>query len=403
MNGPEAVHGSVDPRRHRPFDPLRAGVALPLALAVMVAVTVISVTAIQVALADYQANRGTRMSARALFAAEAGAERTLALWDTGPWTGLASGDSASTGWVKLPDGALYRSVVLRVDDNSGTPMFRVLTEGRPSRTNTARRTILTMVTANGTGALLVGDAAIRIRGRLQLRGSRDDDDPPMVDGRDHVPSRWASQCPSPGPGVTGAIVRRTQDLRLQRDATIAGSPEVEYDSSMDGSVTDDIGGTSWDDLVARANWSYTRNTQFRNEIEPSARDGVCDTSDPNNWGAPEVPSSVCADYAPIIHVDGNLRIDDEGQGQGILLVDGNLDIRDEFRFYGVVVVRGRLVMRDEGLIVGAAIVRGGNGSNGTTQLRNESRIRFSSCAVARVSTGSGETRFLPGRWWFEMP
>jgi len=368
----------------------------------MVAVTAISVTAIQVALSDYQANRGARLSSRALFAAEAGAERMLARWDTGPWVTLQPGDSASTGWVRLPDGTRYRSEVLRVDNDTGTPMYRVLTEGRPSRTATARRTVVTMV-RGGASAPLVSDAAIRIRGRLQLRGDRDPDDPPLVDGRDHVPTRWASQCPSPGPAVTGAILRRDRDLRLQRDATLAGSPSIAYDSSMDRDLTDDIGGTTWDALVAQANWSYSRSTRFRDEIRPSASGGTCDTSDPDNWGAPEVPNSVCADYAPIIHVDGNLRIDDEGQGQGILLVDGNLDIRDEFNFYGIVIVRGRLIMRDESLIAGAVIVRGGNGGNGNSVVRDESRIRFSSCAVARVSTGSGSIDFLPGRWWFEMP
>jgi len=380
----------------------RAGVALPLALAVMVAVTVISATAIQVALSDYQANRGARLSARALFAAEAGAQRMLATWDGGAWTSLQPGDSASSGWVRLPDGSRYRSVVLRVDDAADVPLYRVLTEGRPSRTGTARRMVLTMV-RGGESAPLVTDGAARVRGRLQLRGMRDPSDPPMVDGRDHVPTAWASECPSAGSAVAGAILGRSSDLRLQRDATVAGSPGASYVGTMGTDVTQTIGPTTWDDLVAQADWSYSGTTRFRNAIGPSASGGVCNTSDRENWGAPEVPSSVCSDYAPIIYVDGNLRIDRPGQGQGILVVDGNLDIRKEFNYYGVVIVNGRLIMRDEGFIAGAVVVRGGRNGNQTSLVRNESRIRFSSCAVARVSTGSGGTDFLPGRWWFEMP
>lgn len=388
----------------------RSGFALPVALVIMVAVSIIATTALQVAITDLQANRANRLASLALFAAEAGADRTLARWSAGPFSSLQPGDSASTGWISLPDGSQYLSVVLRVDDGTGpTPLFRVRTMGSPGRGARARRQIIVMVQSGAASACC--DAAVAMAGRLTLRapkepghGKPEDWPPPQLDGRDHTPSEWAGYCPTPSAGAPGLIIGDEDDLRLQRDARVVGAPDLVERRGIGPDVTDRVGSVTYDDLAQGATIVFNGNrTTIRSDIGPSARRGECDTSDPLNWGAPTKPHSVCWDYLPVIHSEGSLSIQSDGEGQGVLLVDGDLDISGAFDFYGIVVVKGRIVFRGTGTLTGALIV--GNGANGRnhSQVREGYVVHYSSCATARVSSDVGGARFLPGRHWFEVP
>lgn len=374
----------------------RGGFALPLALAIMMALSILSVTSLQVALAEFHANRGSRLAARALYTAEAGARHTLATWSSGPWPALVPGDSAGTGWISLSGVGRYRSSVLRVDDGSGTPLFRIITEGRPSRNAPARRRIVTLATA-GSGGSLCCDAAAVVLGSLRVRGES------SVDGRDHVPARWSGSCPTSGSGVPGLLVERDGDVRLQGDAEIRGNPTLVEDRTLDSSVLDRLGATTYQAMADRADLVLSGGTRFRDELGPRARKGVCETSDPENWGAPENPGSACWSYLPVVHVQGDLRIDDGGQGQGVLLVDGDLEVRGEMTFYGLIVVRGTLDWRKGSVLYGGVVVGNEGGGNRRSEVRDESRIEYSSCAVARTSTGPDGARPLPGRHWFEFP
>lgn len=389
----------------------RRGFVLPLALVVMVALSVIAVTVLQVTTSDLMANRSMRLASRALFAAEAGADRTIASWSSGPYAILAAGDSVSTGWKSLPDGAAYRSTVLRVDDGSApTPIFLIRTDGRPSRLSAARRQVVIMVVA-GTGQACC-EAAFTLRGRLQIRGPGGGSgrgrpswaNPPQVDGRDHVPYAWAGYCPAVSDALPGVAIDRADAVQLQRGATIEGDPAIAENASLSSSAGTALGGTTYDDLASTANLRFPSNTRLRGSIRPSARHGECNTADNRNWGAPTTPASACWDYLPVIHAEGNLRIDADGEGQGILLVDGDLTIDAEFEFYGIVVVKGRAILRDEAVITGGLVVANGYLGREESQIREDAQVRFSSCAASRASGSlvSG-ARFLDGRHWFEVP
>lgn len=387
----------------------RGGFVLPVALVVMVAVSLLALTTLQVAMNDFQANRSWRLASRALYAAEAGADLTLARWSSGPFAALTPGDSASTGWLSLPDGSLYRSTVLRVDDGSApTPLFRVVVDGRPGRRATARRQIIVMVEAAGGGGCC--DAAIKIRGDLIVRPPRaprrvrDWEPPTQVDGRDHIPAIWAGYCPALSGTIPGVRIDDERNLDLQRNAVVEGSPEVLEDPTLDGSVADVLGSNGYAQLAAGADIVYdARNERLRGTIEPSVRRGECDTSDPQNWGAPGTPGSRCWDYLPVIHAEGNLTIDADGEGQGLLLVDGDLTMDAAFDFYGVIVVKGELTVRGEATVTGGVIVANRDNGRGRSDVREDAFVRYSSCAAARSTGGMGVARFLPGRHWFEVP
>jgi hypothetical protein len=403
------------------------GFVLPLALVVLVAVSLLATTALQLALSDFRANRGARNAARALFAAEAGAHSILANWGSGPYSALSPGDSVYTGWTDLPDGSSYQGLVLRVDDgvddNVGS-IYRMVAEGRPSRREMASRTV-TLMLIDADSPDLCCDAAVIVDGRIRLNGpanngngkgkgkgkgkgngnsSSTTDSLTMVDGRDHIPTQWASYCPSLGSGVAGVALTDSDDLDLRNDVNLEGSPEVSEDATIGPDVVLNFGGWTYDALVARADLTISgNNVRYRDEIAPSAAGGVCEVSDTLNWGAPGLPGSACWTYLPIIHADGTLRIEDGGVGQGLLLVDGDLRLSEDFHFYGVAIVKGRAFLEDEARITGGLIV-GNDGSTGKeSELSDSSLVRFSSCAVARATADLAGVELLPGRFWFEIP
>lgn len=396
------------------------GFALPVAIVILVAVSIMAVSALRIALEDFQANRSSRLAGRALYAAEAGAQRTLVRWTSSSFGGLPPGDSASTGWVQLPSRAVYQSVVVRVDDGSGTPIFRVLTEGRPDRHSSARRRILTMLQASGGGTVCC-DAAVAVRGRLTVqappepgggrgRGSGRGQGrgggwtpPTQVDGRDHVPFSWATYCPNPGTAIGGVSIDDLGDLRLLGDPTIEGSPKTQEDRSIGGSLVTTLGTTTYDDLAARAEIVYDRHSTYLNGwIRPSGRHGVCTTSDDTNWGAPEDPGSACWDYLPVIHATGDLTVDASGQGQGILLVDGDLDVSGALSFYGLIVVQGSARFRGSAEVTGGVLIGGGNRGRGRSSIAEDALLSYGSCAIARSTAGLGGISYLNGRHWFEI-
>jgi hypothetical protein len=150
----------------------RRGFTLPLALVILVAVSMMVATSVHVSLSDFHSNRGGRLAARALFAAEAGSQHTIARWESGPYGSLVPGDSVSSGWTTLPDGSRYRSVVTRLDDGSDdSPLYRVTTEGRPSRTSTARRQVTTVLTGGASTPDLLRRRDHRCRPAASRRGA----------------------------------------------------------------------------------------------------------------------------------------------------------------------------------------------------------------------------------------
>ncbi len=375
----------------------RNGFILPLALVIMVTVSMVAVTALQVSVTDFQANRGSRLAVRALYAADAGSQRTIARWESGPYGALEPGDSVVSGWASLPDRSQYRTVVRRLDDGTAEdPMFSLLTEGRPSRESLARRRIITVLQGGG-GSTPCCRAAIAVNGRLRV--DRDG----MLDGRDHTPAGWGSYCPSPEDPLAAILASEEDDLAVNRNGVLEGEPTILYDDAVGWSLVSAFGGMTYQNIADRADIVLSGRSERLREVEPQARSGVCDTRNEDNWGAPEHPWSSCWDYVPIIHAQGNLRID-EGEGQGILLVDGNLSIRGDFRFYGLVVVQGTLDLRDDGRLTGGLLV-GNNDSRGQqSRIRRDAVVEYSSCAVARSwgdFGGSGEISPLPVRGWFE--
>lgn len=369
------------------------GFAIPAAIFVIIVLSLLALGGLYVAQSNAAANAAIRQSWRALYAADAGANRTLANWDRQTYGALDPGDSVDSGWRSLADGSQYRTTVLRVDDGqAGSPLlYRLRTIGRPAR-GSAQRVLATVVAAIPTTGICC-EGAIKTRGQLRVQGTGNN---AKADGRDIPPSEWSGQCGGPQGDLPGIRIQDDSDLILNGNPKIFGDPPVLEDETIGD---DDF--AVYDDLASMADKKFLGDQQFNN-LAPASSGGTCLTSEPTNWGDPLDPSGPCWDYVPIIHVAGSLALSGNGYGQGILLVDGDLSVTGSFDFFGVIIVMGEADFKGTPRIVGGVLVRNGPDETGLSHLRGNEGIHFSSCVVERALSQATVTRPLSGRHWFEL-
>ncbi len=375
------------------------GFAIPVAIFVIVIVSLLALTGLYVAQNNADANKGLRRSWKAFYAANAGAARVLATWDKKTYRPLEPGGGHSSEWLDLPDGSQYQTAVLRVDNDvtGRSTLYRLRTTGRPGHGISAQRVINMMVRVNRADALCC-DGALKVQGNLRIQGTGSG---VKVSGADSIPPTWVGQCSGATSDVPGVLVQDDDDVRINGRPEIEGSPPLQEDGSIqdqDFTQFDDI---SYDDLVAVANKRYEGNQTFTN-LSPVTSGGNCVEGASFNWGDPLIPNAPCWDYLPIIHVSGDVHVSGNGYGQGILLVDGDLIVTGEFEFYGVVVVQGSADFRGTTDIHGGILVRNGINADSQSFLRGGTTLQYSSCATAKALTEALVARPLDGRHWFEV-
>jgi hypothetical protein len=134
--------------------------------------------------------------------------------------------------------------------------------------------------------------------------------------------------------------------------------------------------------------------------------GLCNFADVNNWGEPMLPAHPCFGYTPIIYAPGNLRINANTAGQGILLVQGDLEISGGYNFYGIVIVQGQIRMTGTGGHVnGTTLVFGDGNIDSNAFAAGTSLLQYSSCAIERaLLNNTNLTRIVPiaHRAWMDV-
>ncbi len=239
-------------------------------------------------------------------------------------------------------------------------------------------------------------AAIMTRGGIDMRGNAE------VHGEDANPSAWAGLCTSPLSDKPGIVTDDASQVTTQGQAEITGTPPYVEDPSIDESSFTEFGELSWDELTSMASKVFAGGTI--SSVGPSLVGGACNTSDPYNWGDPLNPSNPCGSYAPIIHVQGDARMQSGGVGQGMLLVDGSLDLRGNFTFYGIIIVQGTFETQGTGNRVMGGVYAG-NASLEAQALVGGSVVQNSSCAVKRAIENNAAlncARPLAERSWVDL-
>jgi hypothetical protein len=240
--------------------------------------------------------------------------------------------------------------------------------------------------------------AITAAGNVSVTGSA------VVDGNDTDPAGW-SQCASiPDADMPGVTVPPGKTVSTQGAGTIAGVPAVAYDSAAaDSNTYVRYGSESWNTLVANADISLAGGT-YNSAIAPVGTATTC-TSGNFNWGEPNRPGNVagCYGYFPIIYVDGSLKLNGPGRGQGILLVNGDLEINGTFDFYGIVVVRQDITKGNgTAKIQGAVFAANADLSPQNVWMAGNKDVWFSKCAVESALAGSAILVRVTQRHWAQV-
>jgi hypothetical protein len=225
--------------------------------------------------------------------------------------------------------------------------------------------------------------ALTTEGSIKLSGNA------VVDGRDHTPNGWsAANCDTIG-DTTKAGVRAPDSVVVQAGggAHLAGNPPFLKDTSVHSSTFTQFGDITYADLAASATLQLPSGTY---KTDPSTSGGVCDKTDPQNWGDGMNPAAECGTYFPIVHVAGDATLNGD-EGQGILLVDGDLSVQGAYQYYGIVIVRGSLKTAGGGSTEahfwGAVMAQ--NVDLELNNLSGDATLNYSKCAIIQALNMTG--------------
>ena len=368
--------------------PARAGVALVMAVVAMAVLGALVAGVFFAAMRDQRDGRDAVSRVGALAGAEYGLELTIApgrwrsIWNTTARRGLLDSIVYDPGGGSIDTVRLWKlesNVFLLVSSGSAGPP-----------TSRARRRIALLVTPRVPRPAV--HAAVTASNGAAVADSS------AISGFDSVAADWS--CPPPSDALPAVAV---PDSALVDDGActvhpcLIGAQPVSVDS-LAGSVAtyEHFGGSSRASLAAAA-------VQLPDDallVAPGPTldaSGACDSSDPRNLGDPDRllgATSACADYFPVLHAPGNMRIEG-GAGQGFLLVDGDLTIGGGARFRGVVAVRGVLKITEgselAGLVLASSVI-----------VDVGSSVSYSSCASDRALRAAGVPVVPRGQAWSEM-
>jgi hypothetical protein len=202
----------------------RKGFVLPSVIFAITLMSVIVVVALNTALDERRASRGTRESTLAMYAAESGLRQTYGAWPSTAVKALSPGDSLDLGWQNLSNKAAFRTVIHRVD-KGGLQEYNVVVQGRRTVPSAG---IVTIVGA--VGGVPIFRYAIYAETRVDLSGG-------IVDGFDSdVGSYVVATADSTANIWTNGDVNVT-NATVKGDATAVGAITYGSNGVVTGTTT----------------------------------------------------------------------------------------------------------------------------------------------------------------------
>ncbi len=237
------------------------------------------------------------------------------------------------------------------------------------------------------------NAGLTAIGKISISGNS------TVSGYDMIPADWGGvDCP-PLDSVAGVYYHG--QVNAQGSSTIRGTPNRVQDTLLTSANM--LGGTNFNDLKALASLILTGNVSG---LAPATTGNppVCNKTVENNWGAPTDKTSPCFTYFPIIYHYGDLSIQGNGAGQGILLVEGNLSVQGSIDFYGPVIATGAVKIlgtgADDVKFYGGVIAQ--DVTLDDSKLSGNAMINYSSCAITRALQYSALPMAVRERGWVQV-
>ena len=368
------------------------GFALPVAIFALAMMAVMITGAIFASRQESRISAATEQSSLAFYLTERGISETIMNWDPAAFAALTTFSTAS-----VSDTVGYGFWNVNVT-KLGSRLFFLSSTGTVTRGGImAGASHMQGLMARVEILDIDPPAALITRGPVTVGGTAE------VHGTDIVPPGWGGYCSGPATDKPGVLNPDSTDVTTSGAGQITGSPPVDEDPTISDSTFTNFGGLDWSQLVAMAD-KFLTGGNF-STIEPAFNaDSTCATGVATNWGDPGTPTSGCGSYFPIIHINGNARMQGGGDGQGILLVDGNLELRGDFRFQGIIIVQGSFETQG----AGNRVLGGVYASNADVEdlsIVGGSVTQNSSCSVTRALLNNAATaraRPLDQRSWIDV-
>lgn len=376
----------------------RPGIALPIALAAIVAVGALIAGVFFASTQEFRVGRNTLAAQRAMHGAEVGLSSIVSQWK---WT-----DSVKVGGVKrLRDTIIDEALVQRQLTRVSPTVFWVTSTsvaGALGLQSRALKRLNTVIRIETPDFKIMG--AVTSRGKTQLGGSA------ILSGTDTVPGNW--DCPPGGPTASALVVNDSAAnvSASGNKLTLIGDPKIKDSTALvkDTMTFTRFGGFSYDSLALLASKVRTSNASPINTVGPVLNlDGTCDIAHVDNWGATSHPHA-CAGYFPIVHLKGptlTYMLQGNGGGQGIMLVDGNVEISGSFQWTGLILVRGYVKVSGTGTGGGVKItgaIAAMNRNAATNDVSGNSSVTFSRCVLDQITSKYAIAAPLQHRGWADL-
>jgi hypothetical protein len=366
----------------------REGFGLAATIMLLVIFAVLGLVGISLAHNEQRAQIRTSARWTAFYAAETGLAEALSNWN------LPSGViPAGHTWVlvkgTVSHGASYWAEATRLDDGTSVhPLYSIRSEGRAGDGTVQR-----------VGLLVSGIAIeIPVKSALAVTDSATTTGTSTITGFDTIPPAWNGEyCTTADKDVVGLLMADTTKLDVSGATEVLGYPALAQRPDTTGFYT--FGGITFESLTEIADITLANGEVIDGwKPRPSYNaDGSCNVSDIYNWGDPLNAGQPCSDWFPIIYARGDLTVQGEKEGQGLLLVEGNLTAKGQFEFYGPVIIKGSF--NNEG----GFVAYGGVRAHDALLTAGESWVVYSDCVVERALSHikSKKVVLLKEHPWFQ--
>jgi hypothetical protein len=334
---------------------------------------------------EYRVGRNSLVDQRAYAAAEAGVTQPIQGWLKSLNLSMGNGVTNNPDTLQMSGGGYAVRRITRLDDYT----FWVTSDGYAGGTSgqlASHHRVNAIYRLAYPKFNILG--ALTVRGKVEVQGSS------RVDGRDDVPAQWTTSgiCPSPSGGVAGVaapdtslVCNGTCPEGKNQSNKIDGYPaQLESPAAADTNTYYKFGDQTWTMMVQNADIKLPGGNY---KTLPSVSGTKCNYSDTMNWGDPG-RTTACADYFPIIYVDGDLQIQANSRGQGVLLVNGDMEMAGGFEFNGIIIVRDDIRSTGNGNKITGSAFAGDTYTTDNTSVNGNSEIQYSKCAIERASKGS---------------
>lgn len=377
----------------------RGGFALPAVIGALVIIGILVTAGFYMARQELRIGVASNHANMAVNIAQAGANEVMANWN-----GYQLGNIAAWDDTTLTGTAAGGNWSVKIMNNNNFNYFLTatgnVTEGGAMWAGASR---VIGIAAKILFANINPPAALTTRGQVTVAGTSD------VIGTNYTPPTWSPYCTGLATNDTTGVL--LDDVTGGNPSTkgggaIVGNPPFTEDSTIVDSTFTNFGDMNWAELTQFAQIEGKEITSLGvtiNNTSPVVTSGRCDTAVLTNWGD-SVPTAPCGSYFPLIYHAGDVAIQSNGFGQGILLVEGDLQLRGGYTFFGIIIVQGTFSTGSGSNRVFGAVLAS-NAADLNQSFLGTGVIQYSRCAVTRSvlnNASLSRARPLDARSWVDL-